>query len=548
MNKEKEYIIIDNLLNAAIFFIIVCYFLIPALVISQQRADEVLRIGDLASRVQCLNPFEEGTYEEEYVKQIIFGKSLSFYNLQTDLIDIGIINSYTANHDSTQWQVSIKEGIVFHDGTALNAEDIVFSITLFKEYIDRIQPPYNVQIDWINTIEALGPIDLLITLARKISDLPYLLNGIQIISQSYYQGINIEETLYNLEEMTPFGYGPFSVSRIAPGNRISLVRHSDYYKGPPAIPQIDILLFQQSSQLTSGLMLEELDVIPVHQIRYKKDIARERSSGPRFVLVNQKVPYRLMTFIDYNLSNEILVSENIRSSLAMLYERYDYVQSSFQFDVRQEARGPVPEDSWAYFDNYPRAIRNPERAVQLLEDEGWRDADNDRIREKSNVHLTLTTLYPANEEYYEYLVRKLKSNLGEIGIEIRETALNKDDLRERIRNKNYQLAISNSRYYPYDLIKTFMNALDIYGDEIHRNIPGENADQALRQFIRTTLAPNQRQMLETFRQLQYLMEQAVTSTYFAGQHQRIIAFNESRIGNFLQDNKISDVENWILKR
>ena len=111
----------------------------------------------------------------------------------------------------------------FADGSALTADDVVFSFAILK---DKGHPAFRIQLRDITKAEALDPGTVRFAFAStQTRDLPLLAAGLPILSKAYYTTHEFEQT--TLEP--PLGSGPYKIGEFKPGAFVSYKRRDDYW-------------------------------------------------------------------------------------------------------------------------------------------------------------------------------------------------------------------------------------------------------------------------------------------------------------------------------
>ena len=189
-----------------------------------------------------------------------------------------LVESYEANDDSTEWTLTIRDGITFHDGTPLDGAAVEFNmetcqyssltgaaLTWIKEVTSEGQTvtittnypfvamPYSFlerQCSYMMSPQWLGSLD----------DVPQRIEGLPIYDAE------LAATPADGDHLQPVGLGAFRFESYTPGNGNSVVavRNEDYWRGPngitgeelpyldsiEAVPAVDI--DSRSSSLLSG--------------------------------------------------------------------------------------------------------------------------------------------------------------------------------------------------------------------------------------------------------------------------------------------------------
>lgn len=127
--------------------------------------------------------------------------------------------------DDKTWEVKLKEGVTFHNGEALDSEDVKFSLERVAHdstLLDHIN--YN-SIKEVQVID-----DLTLRIITNEPD-PALLNRISRIASSILPSEYIEEKGMDYFLEHPVGTGPFKFSKWVRDDRIVLEVYDDYFDG-----------------------------------------------------------------------------------------------------------------------------------------------------------------------------------------------------------------------------------------------------------------------------------------------------------------------------
>ena len=111
----------------------------------------------------------------------------------------------------------------WHDGTAITAEDVVFT---FETLMEKGHPAFRILYADVAGAVKLSEREVEFRLANTENrKLPLLVGGLQIISKAYYTAHEFDKTTLS----PPLGSGPYRVDRIDPGRSISYRRVADYW-------------------------------------------------------------------------------------------------------------------------------------------------------------------------------------------------------------------------------------------------------------------------------------------------------------------------------
>ncbi|MSO65323.1 MAG: ABC transporter substrate-binding protein [Alphaproteobacteria bacterium] len=152
-----------------------------------------------------------------------------FETLMTSSLDeasteYGLIAESVEIPDDLSWVIfNLRPEARWHDGTALTADDVVFSFEMLKS---KGHPFYRQYYANVARSEKLGDHRVRFSFDGKPNrELPQIIGQLPIFSKAYYSKVSFEET--SLEP--PLGSGPYRIRTIEPGRSIMLERVKDYW-------------------------------------------------------------------------------------------------------------------------------------------------------------------------------------------------------------------------------------------------------------------------------------------------------------------------------
>ena len=125
--------------------------------------------------------------------------------------------------DGLVYRFLLRPGLKFHDGSALTAHDVAYSLQVLKE---KGHPIAQQLLRDFTGAQALDDTTVVVTFApNRARDVPLFLAALPIFSRAYYGSHAFDET--TLE--APLGSGPYKVGRFEPGRFIEYERVADWW-------------------------------------------------------------------------------------------------------------------------------------------------------------------------------------------------------------------------------------------------------------------------------------------------------------------------------
>src|SRR5437660_296214 len=146
-----------------------------------------------------------------------------------------LAQSWTISEDSLTYTFSLREGVKFHDGAPLTAEDVVASFTHIIFPPAGVISPRRGLFDAVKEVVATGPLTVEFRLTEPRS---YLLRAIAAGHNVIMRKQTLEENQYDLRRVPAYpGTGPFRHKSLEPGVVRRLERNPDYWN--PHLPYLD---------------------------------------------------------------------------------------------------------------------------------------------------------------------------------------------------------------------------------------------------------------------------------------------------------------------
>src|SRR6187455_1416464 len=135
--------------------------------------------------------------------------------------------------------LTIRQGVKFHDGSLLSADDVVYTINMASSPDAKVATPSNYA--WIDKAEKTGDFAVRIKMKRPTpAALEYLAMVTPIHPKAYREKVGPDGFAAN-----PVGAGPYKIVKNVQGQEVVFERFDDYWegspKGRPAIKRLQVL-------------------------------------------------------------------------------------------------------------------------------------------------------------------------------------------------------------------------------------------------------------------------------------------------------------------
>jgi peptide/nickel transport system substrate-binding protein len=294
------------------------------------------------------------------VGEIIF-EGLARWRPGTLEVEPGLAVAWQVSADGLRWTFRLRPGVVFHDGTALDADAVVFS---FLRVLDPRHPNYLAGDDanyWrgllrdVKHVTALDPATVAIEIDRPYAPLLGELVMFPIVSPTAVRRWGNDFTRH------PVGTGAFAFESWSPSEQVVL-RRFDHYWGPR--PALDRLVFrvvvdprQRLIDLQSGSVDLAASIQPDEQ---------------SFVELHPELrlhhaPASNVTYLAFNLDHPPFNDLRVRRAISHAVNREPIVKLAFQGRA-VAADSVLPPGQWGHHAPATRYDYDPALAHKLLDE------------------------------------------------------------------------------------------------------------------------------------------------------------------------------------
>ena len=258
-------------------------------------AGGVLRIGMTAADIpltagQPDNGFEGYRFTGYTIYDALVNWDLSSADKASD-IKPGLATEWAVKPDDpTVWVIRLRQGVKFHDGSAFNADAVVWNLDkIFDDKSAHYAPDQSAQVRGrITSLKSYRKIDdatVEITTKAPDSFFPYQLTYVLYSSPAHWEALGRDWKKFSQK---PSGTGPFKVVNLVPRERLELVPNPDYWDKDriPKTDRIVLMPVPEASARTAALLSGQVDWI---EAPAPDAIPRMEASG--FKIVSNAYPH-----------------------------------------------------------------------------------------------------------------------------------------------------------------------------------------------------------------------------------------------------------------
>lgn len=323
---------------------------------------EMVLIAAQGSEPDQLDPHMTSAYASFQVLENVYD---TLVQPAEDLsMEPALAESWEISDDNLTWTFTLRDGVTFHNGRALVADDVVYS---FNRVINEGMNGW--RFSAVESISAPDDSTVVITLKQPSPNLLVAIagfKGMAIVPKEIVDGGTIGTH--------PVGTGPFRFVSRSPDEGIILEKNPDYWRSSEGLPKLDGIQFVQIPDAGTKLTalrtgeVQWIDAVP------PQDIASLSSEAGITV---GRVPGGDYHYFALNEKRAPFDDVRVRRAVAMAIDREEIAEAA-QFGAATANQTAIPASNAAwYYDYTPYDAGDVDGAKALLAQAGVSDLSID---------------------------------------------------------------------------------------------------------------------------------------------------------------------------
>ena len=291
----------------------------------------MLVIANRIDDITTLDPAESFEFAGSDVSRNVYGKLVNFDPLNLEKgYEPDIAESWDVSEDGKTITFTIRDGLKFHSGNPVTAEDVEFSLR--RAVILKKTPSFILTQFGFNEENAEQTIKADGNKVSITTDKKYATSFVLNCLTSTIGGIVDKKTAMANEKdgdmgngwlkTNSAGSGAYKVVSWKPNESVTLEANPDFYKGAPAMKRVIVRHVQESA--TQRLLLEKGDIDVARNLN-PEDVAG--ASSNENVMIDDELRGRLM-YISLNQKHPQLSNPKVIEAIKYLVD-YKGMQNSF---------------------------------------------------------------------------------------------------------------------------------------------------------------------------------------------------------------------------
>ncbi len=201
----------------------------------------------------------------------------------------GLAESWDISDDGLTYTFHLHDGVKFHDGTTMDAEDVKFSL-------DRARGPDSVNAQKalfaaISDVTVVDPLTVKVTLSEP--------NGNFLFNMAWGDAVIVAPESIGDIKTHPVGTGAFEFKDWVQGDKIDLVKNPDYWGTPAKLDNVTFKFISDPTAAFAAVMAEDVDVfsgfpapenLPQFEADPRFQVLVGSTEGETILSTNNKMP------------------------------------------------------------------------------------------------------------------------------------------------------------------------------------------------------------------------------------------------------------------
>lgn len=340
--------------------------------------------------------------------------------------------------DRSEMIIHINPKAKFNDGTAINADDIIFSYETLKE-LGR--PNMRRVYQQVSSVTKIDSHTVKMVFGENYNqETAMIMAMMPVLSKEWWQGRDFEETLLEM----PNSSGPYIIQDIQPGSKITYKRNPDYWAADEfssnGMYNFDTVSFDYFRDDTAAL-----------ESFIKGDLNFRRETDPRrweekYNAENiEKLEFKhgrpqAAEALIFNTRRDLFKDQKVREALFYAFDGNWIKENFFQNNMQRTnsffANSKLSADLPVPGENMVKRKRL-QKAQQLLQAAGWQVQNNQLVKDGFPFKFEIII----NQAKYEKIVLSFVQSLKRLGIEASVRTLDSATFQNRLLDYDYDMVL-----------------------------------------------------------------------------------------------------------
>lgn len=358
-------------------------------------------------------------------------------NSEGDLVP-DLAESYSISKDGLVYKFKLKDSAYFHNGEKVTADDVEFTIN--KTQDSALKSPKRANWDGV-TVRKLDDREIEFVLKQPYS--PFLENTtLGIMPKQVWTNFDSDQFSFSLFNIEPVGSGPYKVKSLEKDSYgiptyYTLVSFNKYLSGAPYIKKLLITFYQNEKTLFDAFDGRKIESMSAISSNNAETLKKEKG------LTIIRAPLPRIFGIFFNQSQApVLANKEVREALNKATDKERIVKEVLN-GYGIEISSPIPPDlvddknstGDETVSKKEDASSRVEKALALLQDNGWKMNEEEKVLEKktkSETQQLRFSISTSNTHELKKVAEIVKEEWEKLGAQVEVKIFEAGDLNQNV--------------------------------------------------------------------------------------------------------------------
>ena len=338
--------------------------------------------------------------------------------------------------DNRIWEIKLKDGIKWHDGTPLTAEDLAFTYIYYREGPSNRWTHHCSAVPRMEEVYVIDKLTVRVTSAKPMPNFDKVTAAdLAIIQKKQWENVKEPRKFMDL----PIGTGPYKLIDYKPDEYYHYKANEDYFMGKPLVDELMLVEIKDPSVMFTALKSGEIDGAARH---LSPELLEQWRRDPNIKVAES--PSLWGVWANLNLGREPFIQKPIRQAISYALNPDPLLETIMLGQGKSGKHGwPHPDSFWT-----KPGLEQPydlEKAKQMFEELGYKDVDNDGFREKPDgSKLEWSIKVASNQPLYVRAAEIIVEQMQEAGLRFHVETMDPATLSMTMwRKADFDMAISD---------------------------------------------------------------------------------------------------------
>ena len=337
--------------------------------------------------------------------------------------------------DARVWEITLREGVKWHDGTDFTAEDVAFTFNYYREGPPNRWTHHVSSVPRIEGVEIIHPYKVRLTSVKPMPNFDKITAAdLPMIQKAQWEKVEKPRQFTDIG----IGTGPYILVDYKADEYYHFKANEHYWQGKPLVDELTLITIKDPQTLFTALRTGEIDGATRS---LPPELVSEWKADEKIKIA--KAPILWGVWLSMNHGREPFDNRELRQAVSLAVNPDPLLERiMLNMGHSGSAGWPHVHSYWTRPDL--KVDYNPKRAKEILDKQGYIDKDGDGFREnpdgsKLDWDITVGSGRPLLFRATEMLVKQM----AEVGINTHIRTLDPASVADLGRSSDYYMRVSD---------------------------------------------------------------------------------------------------------